>query len=66
MIHGIILQATQVATDTANVISQVGAKQYDELSIWQLTLKGGWMMVPFIYHVYFSSLYCNRTFLNHK
>ncbi len=45
MIHGIILQATQVVNDSAAVVTKA-AQQYDKLSLWDMTLKGGWMMIP--------------------
>ncbi len=42
MIHGIILQATQVLSDSAAAV----APQYEKLSLWETTLKGGWIMIP--------------------
>ncbi|HNW90235.1 MAG TPA: MotA/TolQ/ExbB proton channel family protein, partial [Bacteroidales bacterium] len=49
---GIILQITQsgAVTDTvANAVQQipqVAAPTSETLSLWELTMKGGWIMIP--------------------
>lgn len=44
MINTILLQAGQAATDAAAQTAE--GQQEISLSIWELTLKGGWIMVP--------------------
>lgn len=44
MINTILLQAGQAATDAAAQTTE--GQQEISLSIWELTLKGGWIMVP--------------------
>ncbi len=44
MINTILLQAGQAATDAAAQAAE--SQQEISLSIWELTLKGGWIMVP--------------------
>lgn len=44
MINTVLLQAGQAATDAA--AQAAGGKEEISLSVWDLTLKGGWIMVP--------------------
>ncbi|MCF8308477.1 MAG: MotA/TolQ/ExbB proton channel family protein [Bacteroidales bacterium] len=42
----IVLQAAQAVADTASQAGQSGEGEELKLSIWDLMLKGGWIMVP--------------------
>ena len=44
MINGIILEITQNGAELAESVSQ----QYDKLSLWELSVKGGWIMIPLL------------------
>lgn len=46
MINTILLQAGQAATEAATQVQNAEGQQEISLSIWDLTLKGGWIMVP--------------------
>ncbi|MCF8231061.1 MAG: MotA/TolQ/ExbB proton channel family protein [Bacteroidales bacterium] len=46
MIQMIMLQAAQAAADAASQAGQTGEGEELKLSIWDLILKGGWIMVP--------------------
>lgn len=46
MINTILLQAGQAATEAATQVQNAEGQQEMSLSIWDLTLKGGWIMVP--------------------
>jgi len=46
MIQMILLQATQAAADTVSQAGQAGGGEELKLSVWELILKGGWIMVP--------------------
>ncbi|HKK09783.1 MAG TPA: MotA/TolQ/ExbB proton channel family protein [Bacteroidales bacterium] len=46
MINTILLQAGQAATEAATQVQNTEGQQEMSLSIWDLTLKGGWIMVP--------------------
>lgn len=46
MLTNILLQGLNVASDTAEAVQQQGSKANDDLSLMDLILAGGWVMIP--------------------